>query len=135
METRCRTQDRPPWFWPCFLLLITTIVSPGRGIAATREPPPGASSARLQSLTEFEEHQRAQTDWSSRTRANFGADPFRILPAPIENHWIGILRGGDAVVMLDDKARTRAHAAAPIHPTGATYASTGELLVVGESSP
>lgn len=92
---------------------------------ADREPP---------ELVAFEEATRAKTNWATRTRDDLGPDPFRLVPAPIPNRWVGLLRGAAAVVLLDEEAREIGRAAAPGSPTGLAWDKDGSLLVVGEAT-
>lgn len=101
------------------------MASLGSAVARGSEPP---------ELVEFEEATRARTDWASRTRSDFGPDPFRLLRVPQSNGFVGLLRGAGAVVLLDARGRELSRATAPQSPTGLAWRNE-ELLVVGENSP
>lgn len=96
---------------------------------------PSAHGAEPEELVAFENERRAATNWETRRRADFGADPFRLIPAGIPERWVGLLRGADTVVLLDPNGRTIASAPTPPSPTGVARTDEGDLLVVGEASP
>lgn len=100
---------------------------------ATAAPP--ARGAEPEELVVFENERRAATNWATRSRADFGPDPYRLIPAGIPERWIGLLRGADAVVLLDPRGRTVASARTPPSPTGLARTADGDVLVVGEASP
>lgn len=86
-------------------------------------------------LVAFEEEVRHRTDWARRTRADHGPDPFRLLATAIPDRLVGLLRGADAIVLLDEAGRELARADAPPSPTGLARTPDEEFLVVGEASP
>ena len=104
-------------------LAVLACVTP---VAAGSEPP---------ELVAFEEEMRHETDWADRARADHGPDPFRLLETGIPNRWVGLLRGADALVLLDEGGHELARADAPTSPTGLALTPEGEILVVGEGSP
>lgn len=112
--------------WICLAVLLGL---EGTGAATPGHPP------EIEPLVAFEETTRARTDWAGRRRAPLGADPFRLLPTGGSGAAIGLLRGADAVVLLDAHGRETARADAPESPTGLTWGPSGKLLVVGEQSP
>lgn len=94
--------------------------------AAGPEPP---------ELVAFEEGIRQRTDWARRTPADHGPDPFRLAATAVPDRLVGLLRGADAIVLLDETGRELARADAPAAPTGITRTADDEILVVGEASP
>lgn len=102
----------------------------------------GAASAappdRLAPLHAFEEERRRLTDFAALPPSDraFGPDPFAIRPLPGSQppRFVGLLRGRDAVVLLDAALREIVRAPAPAGPTGLAVAADGEIVVVGEQS-
>ena len=111
--------------------------SPRRG-----EPEAGAAPLPdpLAPLHAFEESRRAATDFSAlppSDRAR-GPDPYalRALPASAAPaRFAGLLRGRDALVLLDASLHEIDRAPTAASPSGLAVATTGEVFVVGERSP
>lgn len=95
------------------------------GVATAGSEPP--------ELVAFEEEVRARTDWSARARADLGPDPFRVQAVPGTDRFVGLLRGADAVVLLDEAGRELVRSSAPEAPTGLAL-TRGGLYVVGEGN-
>lgn len=112
---------------------------PGSGSASTAgagsaEAPraDAAEAALLAELRRFEDERRARADFGAAPPSDglFGADPYAIRAAG-SDRFVGILRGADAIVLLDGELREIARAAAPASPSG--LALDGETaFVVGE---
>jgi mono/diheme cytochrome c family protein len=103
-------------------------------------PEPAAEAPdRLAPLRAFEAERRAATDFASLapSDAAFGADPYRVVALPAAAapaRWASLLRGRDAIVLLDDALTELDRAAAPVSPSGLAVAPDGTLLAVGEGS-
>jgi hypothetical protein len=61
-----------------------------------------------------------------------GADPYAIVRVPEKQRFVGILRGADAVVVLDDELRETERLAAPAAPVAVSIDDLGSVLVAGE---
>jgi len=81
-------------------------------------------------------------DAAQRTRAEFahlptwdrlsGPEPYAVARVPSSPHLVGILRGDDAVVVLDDAMHEIQRLAAPLAPTALALGEDGSLFVAGE---
>ena len=96
----------------------------------------------------FEDQVRASSNFAALPswREVSGADPYAVRalagqPAKVPGRegsdasggaFVGILRGADAVALLDAQAREKARTPAPISPTGLLITPDGEILVSGE---
>jgi hypothetical protein len=99
----------------------------------------------LHALHEVEEARRAATDFAHLppSSAILGPDPIAVRHVPIPDeylragsgHFVGLLRGESAVVLLDESLREIARVPAPASPTGLAVGADGEVLVSGELSP
>ncbi|MEJ7733428.1 MAG: c-type cytochrome [Polyangiaceae bacterium] len=92
---------------------------------------------RLAPLRVFEAERRAATDFARLppSDAAFGADPYRVVELPeaaAPARWASLLRGRDAIVLLDDALVELDRAAAPVSPSGLAVAPDGTLIAVGE---
>ncbi|MBV9947016.1 MAG: hypothetical protein JOZ69_09220 [Myxococcales bacterium] len=92
-------------------------------------------------LRAFENDTRAATDFARKPSSlhALGADPYviRALPEPgprasRRGAFVGLLRGRDAIVLLDDRLGEIARLPAPGSPSGLAVSPDGEVLVVGE---
>ncbi len=116
--------------------------SSGSGPAASSGPVASASSApppdRLAPLHAFEEERRRAADFAHLPPSDhaLGADPIaiRAVPSASPPRFVGLLRGRDAVVLLDASLRELARAPAPPLPTGLAIGDDGTILVSGEQS-
>ncbi|HEU4406739.1 MAG TPA: hypothetical protein VFS43_15840 [Polyangiaceae bacterium] len=103
------------------------------------EPAAGAAPGPLAPLSAFEEGRRAAADFARLPPSDraFGPDPTAIRPLPAGGgaaRFAGILRGRDAIVLLDAALAEIARAPAPPSPTGLAVGAGGELFVAGEQS-
>lgn len=91
-----------------------------------------AEEALLAELRRFEAERRAAADFGAAPPSDslFGADPY-VIRAIGEDRWVGILRGADAIVLLDGELNEIARAKAPASPSGLAVRG-GEAFVVGE---
>jgi hypothetical protein len=91
------------------------------------------ASARLAA---FEAEQHRTTDFSKLAPYNLssGPDPY-LLRALGPAHAVGILRGGNALVLLDASLHELQRVAAPPSPTALAVSDRGEVLVAGELAP
>ena len=101
--------------------------------------PAAPSADPLAPLHAFEDARRASTDFrtlppSDRSR---GPDPYRILALPAgpgPARYVGILRGRDAVVLLDASLHEIDRQATAASPSGLAVSAKGDVVVVGEQS-
>lgn len=102
-------------------------------------PAPSASAPAdpLAPLHTYEEGRRAATDFARAPASDhlFGPDPYAIRKLPgAAPRYAAILRGRDAVVLLDGAFRELARAPAPTSPSGLAVTPSGEIFVSGELS-
>lgn len=111
------------------------------GLACGRapDPPPERAEDPLAPLHAFEEERRLTVDFAHLPPSDhaLGPDPIalQLLPGSDPPLYAGLLRGRDAVVLLDAELREIARAPAPGSPTGLAVAAGGDLCVTGEASP
>ncbi|MBK9266519.1 MAG: hypothetical protein IPM54_42870 [Polyangiaceae bacterium] len=89
----------------------------------------------LPELREFEAARRAQTDFVHLPSSDhaFGADPYTITPFGDGKRFVSILRGRDAIVVLDASLQELQRLPAPPSPSGVAVSSDGKtVFVVGE---
>jgi hypothetical protein len=136
---------RGPGAAPALARAIAILVVVGLGAAASScgsggsEAPAASTSDPLSPLHALESTRRAATDFrslpaSDRSR---GADPYRIAalpPGPGVARFVGILRGRDAVVLLDAALREIDRRPTAASPSGLAVSPKGEVVVVGEQS-
>jgi hypothetical protein len=86
-------------------------------------------------LHAFEEERRHATDFARLPASDraLGPDPVAIRALP-DGRFVGLLRGRDAIVLLDASLREIARAPAPASPVGMALSEAGEIEVVGELS-
>lgn len=96
---------------------------------ASKQP---AHAEALKSLREHEEKRRGITDFATLPPYSdvSGADPYRVRSSG-SGGVVGLLRGADAIVVLDADAREQQRLRAPPSPT-ALVANGDELFVSGE---
>jgi hypothetical protein len=91
---------------------------------------------RLAPLHAFEEARRRATDFARAPPSDqsFGADPIaiRALPRAGPQRYVGLLRGRDALVLLDASLHELARAPTPALPTGLSVDAEGAVAVSGE---
>ncbi len=97
--------------------------------APEREPDPIAP------LRTFEEAARDAADFEKLPASDraLGPDPYAIARLPGSRAYAGILRGRDAVVLLDGELREVARAPAPRSPSGLAVREDGEVIVTGDA--
>ncbi|MDI1445356.1 hypothetical protein [Polyangium sp. 6x1] len=118
------------------LLVLGLALSTG----CKREDPPAETTSvaepdPLPELRAFEASRRAATDFASLppSDASFGADPYAIAALPGGERFVALLRGRDAIVVLDASMRELARMPAPGSPSGLAVTPDGRaVLVVGE---
>lgn len=129
-------------------------VASGAGIAlaaligsCTREPPakPPQEPDPLLPLRAFEQERRAQAKFAEAPSSDrtFGADPYDLVALPDGRSIAGILRGRDAVVVLDDALAERARIAVGRSPSAVTVYEgpargslrAGDLIVASDIEP
>ncbi|MEM9488361.1 MAG: hypothetical protein AAGC55_04405, partial [Myxococcota bacterium] len=110
------------------------------------EPEAEDEDQALSALHAYEEERRQSTDFSAEPAGDrrTGADPFDLvaMPAPAglpgdeDERFVGLLRGADAVVIIDGRGRERVRVAAPRAPSGlAVDPHSGVVYVSGAGSP
>ncbi len=136
---------RGPGAAPALARAIAILVAAGLGAAASScgnggsEAPPASTSDPLSPLHALENTRRAATDFrrlpaSDRSR---GSDPYRIAalpPGPGAARFVGVLRGRDAVVLLDAALHEIDRRPTAASPSGLAVSAKGEIVVVGEQS-
>jgi len=95
-----------------------------------------------QTLLAYEQDRRQHTDFAAVPPADavHGPDPYDLVrlpdrasgPARDRTRFVGLLRGADAVVVLDERARELSRVAAPSSPTGLAVSDRGDIYVSGE---
>ena len=104
------------------------------------EPPRARSEVHaddgLAPLREFEQARRSAADFAHLPPSNTvtGADPIAIRALPAASLLVGLLRGRDALVVLDTSLREIQRLAAPASPTGLAVGGDGDVFVSGERS-
>jgi cytochrome c peroxidase len=116
----------------------------GLGCSAPDRPAGGAAPTSaapdpLAPLAAFEQERRAAADFARLPPSDraLGPDPVALRPLPAgasAARFVGILRGRDAVVLLDASLGEIARAPSPPSPTGLAIGRGGEIYVAGERS-
>lgn len=108
-------------------VLAALVVACGGGSDVPADP----VVAALARLREYETSRRAATDFRSEGAVDgaLGPDPVAVASIDGGHAAIGVLRGADAVVLLDAEGQERARAAAPRSPTTVAIGAGGELFV------
>ncbi len=90
----------------------------------------------LLALWELEKQQRKTIDFRTLPAADhqFGADPYRVVR--VRDRFVGLLRGDDAVVLLDATGAQLSRFAGPASPSALAVLPDGDVIVVadGEST-
>jgi cytochrome c peroxidase len=91
--------------------------------------------AELAELRRFEDARRAQTDFEQQPSAvgSLGANPYQLRRLD-GGRAVGLLRGADALVLLDTGGRELARAATPPSPTALALDRSGRIWVGGTGS-
>lgn len=119
---------------PALLILVAS----GAGCERERAPletslhePPDPFPA----LRAFEAEGRTQTNFVTLAPSDqaLGADPYALVPVSDGQRYVAILRGRDALVVLDSAGKERQRLPAPRSPSGLALSSDGKTaFVVGE---
>lgn len=111
----------------CVVVLAALVAACGRGDSVPADP----SVAALARLRELETSRRAATDFRSEgaTDGTLGPDPVAVVSIDAGRSAVGVLRGADAVVLLDAHGHERARVAAPRSPTSVALGAAGEVFV------
>jgi hypothetical protein len=99
-----------------------------------QETPPDPFPA----LRTFEAERRALTNFSTLPPSDqvLGADPYAIAPLGQSDRFVSILRGRDAIVVVDAALKEVQRLPAPRSPSGLAVSSDGKtVFVVGERDP
>jgi hypothetical protein len=105
----------------------------GAGVTPAVAPDP------LAPLSAFEAERRAAADFSRLPASDrsFGPDPTAIRALPAGRgaaRFVGILRGRNALVLLDSTLTELARVSTPPSPTGLAVGSNGDIFVSGEQA-
>ena len=114
------------------------IVACGGSETGTGGPAPADSArarddASVEELRRFESDRRASADFGRAPPSDrlFGPDPY-VVRSLGDGRFVGLLRGADALVLLDGDLRELARASAPASPSGLAV-SGDTAFVVGEN--
>ena len=131
------------WFDIAALVLVAAATANACSEPSRGAPPARATTASdephaddVAGLTRFEEERRARTDFAAvpDPATSLGSNPYRILPVGDGATAVGILRGADAVVLIDRRGRELDRAPAPSSPTALAIDPGGLVLVGGTAS-
>jgi hypothetical protein len=97
---------------------------------------PKSPDEAVDALEQWETQARAHTDFTtlSSSDRSLGADPFALAQLPTGG-FVGVLRGRDAVVLLDDTLSEIDRKPAPRSTRGIAVDKVGGVFVVGEDAP
>jgi len=103
--------------------------------ASRAEPLDPIDEARTR-LEQFETQRRANTDFAHLPPANrdHGADPYALVRLDA-THFVGVLRGASALVLLDPELRELERVSVPESAIAVAVSEPGELWAAGETSP
>jgi hypothetical protein len=119
--------------------MLAIIAGCERGPTAAIDPAPAVKSHEheheLHELALFEQIRRTQADFAALPPSQqvLGPDPYR-LAALGDGRLVGVLRGDDALVVIDEHGVEQARLAAPRSPSGLAVSSEGDVLVVGDGA-
>lgn len=127
--------------WAAFASLagaFWALVAPGCSSSRRAGDEPAAADP-LAPLVAFEEGRRASVDFAHLPPSDhaFGPDPMAIRPLRAGGgvaRYAGILRGRDALVLLDASLAEIARAPSPPSPTGLAIGEGGDIFVSGDQS-
>lgn len=127
---------------PAWLVAIAAAAACAACHRGDGEAPAEAAADPLAPLHAFEEERRGAVDFARLPPSDraLGADPIAIRALPAASaggaaRFVGILRGRDAVVLLDERLAELGRLPAPALPSGLAVTAGGEVLVVGEQEP
>jgi Cytochrome c len=124
-----------------FGTLLALSACKGRGRGSPDGSPGAAAGDPLAPLHAFEEERRRTADFAHLPPSDrsLGPDPIAIRELPgrgsSARRFVGLLRGRDALVLLDAGLHEIARTPAPALPTGLAVTEDGEIAVSGEQSP
>jgi hypothetical protein len=125
----------------CFAALVVGLGSCVSNPDSSSGTPQGTSADaqaddRLAPLHEFEHARIAAADFRHlpTSDAITGADPIAVRALPGTSLLVGLLRGRDAIVVLDADLHEIQRLEAPASPTGITFDADGHVFVSGERS-
>src|SRR5688572_3806524 len=104
------------------LMALAAAAAFGCSRSSTEQPAQGAKAdphaAELKELRAWEDAARRATDFARKPAADraLGPNPYRLARLG-DGRAVGILRGADALVLLDARGREQARVAAPPSPT------------------
>jgi hypothetical protein len=119
---------------------LTITVAVLSGLALHRRPvdaAPTEADWASERLRVFEAERHRGTDFSKLVpwSASSGPDPYLIRSVPGSSRLVGILRGDDALVVLDASLHEIQRLATPASPTALAVADDGSVFAAGELSP
>jgi hypothetical protein len=120
--------------------LAAVLAAASCGRSPTEGAPPGKPPDPLAPLHVFEEERRRAADFAHLPPSDhaLGPDPIavrRLAGSSTRARFAGLLRGRDALVLLDASLREIARVPSPALPTGLAVAADGEVFVSGEQAP
>jgi len=106
-----------------------------RWVAASAEPVDAVAVARVW-LEQYEEQRRSATDFAHLPPANLthGAEPYALARLDAQ-HFVGVLRGASALVLLDVDLHELARVTVPTSAVSVAVTAVDECWVAGETSP
>ncbi len=116
------------------ITLCAVLASACAGDAA-HAPAKRPHQRELDELLGYENGRRSQTDFRNQPTSDkaFGPNPHAVVALPGGEAVVGVLRGADAVVLLDASGRELARADAPATPAGVAITEAGDVVVSGEA--
>lgn len=119
---------------------LTTVAVALVGLALHRRPveaAPTEADWASERLRAFEAERHRSTDFTKLVpwSASSGPDPYVVRSVPGSSRLVGILRGADALVVLDASLHEVQRLAAPASPTALAVADDGVVFAAGELSP
>jgi hypothetical protein len=131
--------------WGARWAAILWLAAACRSSEPSRTPGPAATAAastdddhtaELAELRRFEDERRAGTNFAGLPAGNavLGPDPYQLRPLGDGALLVGLLRGADAVVLIDRTGRELARAPSPPSPTALAVDAAGRIWVGGTGS-
>ncbi len=122
------------------VMALAAAAAIGCSRSSTEQPAQGGKAdphaAELTELRAWEDAARRATDFARKPAADrsLGPNPYRLARLG-DGRAVGILRGADALVLLDARGREEARVAAPPSPTALMVDAGGLVWVGGTGSP
>ncbi len=129
------------------LVVVAVLLAGAAGAGCKGEPkraPPDEQDVAVGELVLYERTRHAEEDFRGRASSNrvLGPDPYALValprasegPAPREPRFVGLLRGSERVVLLDDALGEVSRAEAPALSDALAIAPDGLVLTAGAAS-